>query len=712
MDSNILRQTTFRLANVVGVAIPRSKKRLDLLAQDSTYNLKDIDFFIDDLIQFAHDCNLMLVKRDLPLENFKSFIATTEHPILYFEKTADGFNPVLFEPNNKQDVVNPLILQNQVEDKLNNKVVFLTAFPIEPLVSAETSEEQPFTPFQRLIRLLSNERKDIGYIYFYAIAVGLISLIMPLGVQAIFNLVKTGSVFSSVYLLMGLVLIGLVISGIMQIVQVSLVETLQRRIFAKAAFEFTYRLPRIKTEALFESHPPELMNRFFDVLTIQKSLPKFLIDITSAFLQILFGLLLLSFYHPFFIAFGIIIGLILVVLVRLRGKKGLETSIKESKYKYKVVQWLEEIAMVLPSFKLAGNSILPVQKMDELVNNYLFYRAKHFKILNGFYAYALISKTLIIGGLLILGTYLLVNLKISLGQFVASEIVIVLLTAAVEKLIMSIDVIFDLLTAVDKLGHVTDLPAERESGYKFSAANCGQGLAIKVADLSYQYPTNKQKTLKSLSFNVSSGERLCITGQNGSGKNTLSKILAGIYETYEGSLMYNGISMRDLDVSSLRNHVEMNVPNQEIFDGTILENITMGRSGITLDMIQEVLQTLNIADEISKLPQGLNTPMISGGKRFAVSFTTKISLARVIVTKPKLLIFNDSLANIERVERMRIIGILTNQKQPWTLIVLSNDPAMMAACQRVIVMDDGCLKAEGEYRDLLQYDFFQELVQN
>ncbi len=555
-----------------------------------------------------------------------------------------------------------------------------------------TPTETPLSPFQRLVNLLSNERRDIGYIYFYAIAVGLISLILPLGVQAIFNLVKTGSVFSSVYLLMGLVIIGLLTSGIMQIVQVSIVEILQKRIFAKAAFEFSYRLPRIKTEALLNSHPPELMNRFFDVLTIQKALPKFLIDITAAFLQILFGLLLLSFYHPFFIAFGIIVIFGLIVMVRVRGKKGLETSIQESKYKYKVVQWLEDIAGTIQSFKLAGNTNLPLQKMDGLVSNYLMYRSKHFKILKEFYIYALVFKTIIIGGLLILGTYLLVNLQISLGQFVASEIIIVLLTGAVEKLILSIDIIFDLLTAVDKIGHVTDLPNEPQGGHELIINDNTEGLKVRVSNLCYQYPDSPKKTLSDISFSISAGERVCVTGQSGSGKNTLSKILSGILTTYEGSVSFNDFSMRDLNINVLRDYVEMNTPNHEIFDGTILENLTMGRERVSIDSVQNVITQLQLGDEIASLPNGLSTQIISGGKQLSVSFITKIALARMLIAKPKLLIFHDSLANLEQKDRLKIIKLLTDPKQPWTLIVLSNDPNMIATCQRVFVMADGQIK--------------------
>lgn len=164
------------------------------------------------------------------------------------------------------------------------------------------SLEPPPTPTQRLFRLLSNDRKDIGYIYLYAIVTGLISLSLPLGIQALFNLVSGGLVFSSVYLLIGLVILGVLISGMLLVGQITLVEVLQQRVFARAAFEFTYRLPRIRPDVLASHDAPELMNRFFDVLTIQKGLPKLLIDLTAAAVQILFGLILLSAYHPVFLA--------------------------------------------------------------------------------------------------------------------------------------------------------------------------------------------------------------------------------------------------------------------------------------------------------------------------------------------------------------------------------------------------------------------------
>ncbi|WP_460984703.1 ATP-binding cassette domain-containing protein [Spirosoma fluminis] len=321
--------------------------------------------------------------------------------------------------------------------------------------------EPPPSPMQRLIRLLTNEKKDIGYIYLYALVTGVISLSLPLGIQAVFTLVSGGLVFSSVYVLISLVIIGVLGTGLLMVGQMALVEVLQQRIFAKAAFEFTYRLPRIQPDALAGYYPPELMNRFFDVLTIQKGLPKLLIDLTAATVQIVFGLILLSAYHPIFVGFGLVTALIVVLICWVYGARGVKTSLNESKYKYKVVAWLEDIARDLPIHRYQQSSNLEsIDKMDDLVANYVEHRNEHFKVLKRFFYSAVAFKTIVTGGLLILGTALVVGREMSLGQFVAAELVIVLITNSVDKLISGIDTVFDLLTAVEKIGTITDMPLE------------------------------------------------------------------------------------------------------------------------------------------------------------------------------------------------------------------------------------------------------------
>ena len=692
------------------------------------YTEKDLPLFLGDLITKARAYDLTLVSSYAEPRQLASLVQEAQYPILYIERNKGRILPVLaghkldgtplgyrFTPDGiAEEAVavprDPYLWNGTSDTAKNGQAPYLTAFPMESLVSTdEPTASEPLTPVQRFFRLLGNEKKDIGYIYLYAIVVGLITLSLPLGIQALINLISGGMVFSSVYLLLFVVIGGVFISGVMQIIQFTLVETLQQRIFAKAAFEFTYRIPRVKAESLLGYYPPELMNRFFDILTVQKGLPKILIEITGAILQILLGIMLLSFYHPFFIAFGFLTILIVALVIYFNGPKGLQTSLVESKYKYKVAQWLEDIARSLYTFKLSGTGNLPMDKMDGLVNNYLVYRKKHFKILKIFFWNAVAFKTLVIGGLLVLGTFLVVERQISLGQFVATEIIIVLLTSSVEKLIQSIDTIFDALTAVEKLGHVTDMPLEREQGFRLTTQNLNGGLLLEVKELSYRFEGEgyQSSALDGVSFSLKPGESVCVTGSNGSGKNTLLRVLSGLLSDYQGGITFNGISLRDLNVASLRSYIEQNIAADDIFEGSILENITMGRDQVTLADLEWALKTLNLTEAISKLPAGLKSTMLPGGSQYSESFIAKVTLARCIVTRPKILMVNDTLSSSTYAERNRLIQKLTGKDVPWSLMILSNDPMIMQHCDRVLVMDAGQVVADGKFEEVKNDPVFQ-----
>ncbi|QIP16536.1 ABC transporter ATP-binding protein [Spirosoma aureum] len=330
-------------------------------------------------------------------------------------------------------------------------------------MAVNTKLQPPPSSLQRLLRLLGTERKDIVYTLLFAIITGLIGLTLPLGIQAVFNLVSSGMLFSSVYVMIGLVIVGVLAGGLLTIVQFTLVEIIQQRIFAKAAFEFTYRLPRIQPEALNDYYPPELMNRFFDVVTLQKGMSKVLIDLPAAAVQILFGTILLSFYHPVFLGFGLITLLVIYVVIRLFGPEGTRTSIKESSDKYKVVDWLEQYSLKVSESHAFDERTNPIDQIDKYLASYIKHRNDHFSVLKRFYYSSVGFKTMVTGGLLIIGTSLVVSREMSLGQFVASELVIVLITGAVDKLITSVDTVFDMLTSVEKIGAVTDLPIETDT---------------------------------------------------------------------------------------------------------------------------------------------------------------------------------------------------------------------------------------------------------
>jgi len=309
--------------------------------------------------------------------------------------------------------------------------------------------------------MLDTERSTIRYIIFYAIITGLISLSLPLGTQAVFNLVSTGAVFSSTYILVAVVVGGVLLGGILLVGQITLVEAIEQRIFAKAAIEYAYRLPRIKAQALEGQDPKELVNRFFDILTIQKGLTKLLVDVMFAVLQILMGVIVLAFYHPIFIGFGLFTILALMFVYMLNYRQALRTSIEESAHKYELVAWLENVAGRLDEVR--GNESeqhKALARTDEITSEYLHARNTHFRVLKSYYAYGVGLRTILTAGLLIAGTLFVVSRQMTLGQFVAAEVIIVMISGSIEKLMTSINTIFDVLTGVEKVAAVTDLPME------------------------------------------------------------------------------------------------------------------------------------------------------------------------------------------------------------------------------------------------------------
>lgn len=558
-------------------------------------------------------------------------------------------------------------------------------------------------PIQRFFRLLAVDRREIYYIYLYSIFVGLITLSLPLGIQAIIGMIAGGGLSISLFILIGVVTVGTALTGGLTIMQLTVTETLQRRIFTRAGLEFAYRIPRIQQEAVRKEYLPELVNRFFDTLTVQKSMPKILTDFSSALLQIIFGLILIAFYHPFFVFFGLMLVVLLILIFRFTGPGGLQTSLKESKYKYMVAHWLEELGRAMPTFKLAGVNNWPLHKTDGLVQDYLNARHGHFKILLFQYGTVVLFKVVVTASLLVLGSYLVIENEINIGQFVAAEIVIILIIASIEKLILSMETIYDMLTALEKIGAVTDIPLEKEEGLRYSDIDNGKGVSIELSNISYGFPDSKRPVLKNLNLQVAPSENICISGPSRSGKSTLLKIIAGLFKEYEGAVTYNGIPSKNINICSLRSQIGDVISQEDLFMGTIAENILMGNPELTVKDLVGAAEELSLAAYVRKLPKGYQTIVQPGGGNIPKNIRTKILLARSIVARPKLLIIENFLAFLNEKERRRVISLLTSPKYDWTLIAISNDPTFAAHCDRVIVMEDGQIVKEGPFSAIHKY---------
>jgi len=548
------------------------------------------------------------------------------------------------------------------------------------------------TAWQRLIGLLQLDRKDVLQIFYYAIFAGLVTLTLPLGIQAIINLIQGAQVSTSWIILVILVTVGVAFVGVLQLMQIRIIENIQQKIFTRASFEFAYRFPKIKMSELRNFYPPELANRFFDTLNVQKGLSKLLVDFPTALLQIIFGLLLLSFYHPFFIIYGILLIALIYIVFKFTIQRGLETSLDESKNKYKVAHWIQEVARSIVSFKLSGRTNHSLRKSDDLVNGYLVARESHFRILVLQFIQMIGFKVLVTAGLLLIGGLLVLNQEMNIGQFVAAEIIILLVIASVEKLILGLESFYDVLTSLEKLGQVVDKELEPQQGEKPFKEH--EGFTVELDRVTYKAPGTNKKIIDNVSLTISPTCTILLQGPNGSGKTTLLRLIAGIIEPDEGDIFINDVSLSGLNLNFYRAHLGQSLTEESPFEGTILENITFGDESIPMEDIYWAMENTGLTQFVKEQPQGLKTIIYPEGKQIPYTVSKKIVLARSIVRKPRLIILKDPLDQFDEKEAERIMDFLTHKDSPWALMVVSQNPKWIARCGRILTLEKGQITSE------------------
>ncbi|WP_127018739.1 peptidase domain-containing ABC transporter [Flagellimonas beolgyonensis] len=543
------------------------------------------------------------------------------------------------------------------------------------------------TAWQRLMGLLTLDKKDIFQVFYYAIFAGLVNLSLPLGIQAIINLIQGARVSTSWVVLVVLVTLGVAFVGTLQLMQIRIIENLQQKIFTRSSFEFAYRFPKIKMSELRNFYPPELANRFFDTLTVQKSLSKILIDFPAALLQIVFGLLLLSFYHPFFIIYGLLLIMLIYVVFKFTAQRGLDTSLDESKVKYKVAHWIQEIARSIISFKLSGRTSHAINKNDALVAEYLDARESHFRILVIQFIQMIGFKVLVTAGLLLIGGLLVLDQEMNIGQFVAAEIIILLVINSVEKMILGLETFYDLLTSLEKLGQVVDKKLEPQDGE--TPFRGDQALHIELQNITYNVPGRDKRIIKDVSMTIEPDSKILILGSNGSGRSTLLRLIAGILEPDQGNIFVNNVSLSGINLKAYRSQLGHSLTEEYPFEGTILDNITFGNKDISMEDVYWALDKVGLSEFVKEQPKGLQTVLYPEGKKIPDYISRKIVLARSVVIRPKLMVLKDPLDQCDDEETKEIMRFLADPENGWALVVVSENPEWKKYCNKIVKMEKG-----------------------
>jgi ABC-type bacteriocin/lantibiotic exporter with double-glycine peptidase domain len=545
---------------------------------------------------------------------------------------------------------------------------------------------EAMTPFKRLLSMLKPDNGEIRNVYIFAAFSGVVGLGLPIGIQAIVNFIQMGRVSTSWIILVILVMLAIIVSGLLNIAQMRITENLQQRIFVRSALDFTDRIPLINAEALAHKYAPELPNRFFDTITIQKGLSKLILDFASASLQIVFGLILLSFYHSFFIFFGLALIILLILVFRITAERGFRSSLRESNYKYKIAHWLQQIAYTRFSFKMAGTPSYLMFRTDQYLVEYLKSRNEHFKILKQQYLYLIGFKAIIAMALLVIGGVLVINQTMNIGQFVAAEIIILLILSSVEKLIVSLETVYDLLTAIEKIGQVTDLPLEHKSGMEIPAND--QGFEIDLVNISYTSEVTSQILLEDVSFTVKPNEIILFKTDNSVSTNLIFGLIGGMYQPVAGNLSINNIPLGNLNRVFLRNRIGNMLSQDLLIHATVLENITLGRDYVSFGEVQQLCDRLNLSKQIQFLKEGYDTLLNPEGHFLPKDCIRKILLARALVGSPKLVLLEEPLRDICLEDRQTIIDIIGTFNQT-TFLIQSDESSLAPLAGRTISISHG-----------------------
>ena len=551
--------------------------------------------------------------------------------------------------------------------------------------------EHPSTgpsPVRRLYHLLLPERKDLFTVVVFAVLAGVLYLATPLAVDALVNSLAFGAgegVYIQALVLLSLGLFGfLCLLGIVRAAQYYVVELLQRRLFVRLSADLAYRLPRVQMDALDRKLGPDLINRFFDVVTVQKSGALLLLDGLNLALGAFIGLLILGFYHPFLLVFDLVLIAYVVLVLVLLGRGAIHSSVEESYAKHRVASWLEQVAMFPYVFKSEGASKLACDRADDLARDYLEARRHHWVIVFRQIGALLALQAIASASLLGLGGFLVLEGQLTLGQLVAAEIIVSAIVANLASLGKHIESYYDALAAVDKIGYVVDLPVEHQTGEATAKAREDEGARVEISNLTYGYDPSRP-VLEGVSIAVQPGERVALVGAAGYGTSTLMDILLGVRMPQGGQVRVEGVDVRDWELMELREEVSL-VRGQDVVEATVVENVRFGRKNLSRQEIQDALESVGLLADIMKLPDALDTHLMVGGRPLSSSQRSRLIIARAIVGRPRLLLLDESLENLEPQTLEDLADSVFDPSNRWTLIVASRDPTILERCDRSIDM--------------------------
>ena len=529
-------------------------------------------------------------------------------------------------------------------------------------------------PWKRLFSVIQAEASDIWIVIVFAFVVGLLTLATPIAVKSLVDTVAFGRYLQPVVVISLLLLGFLSFQAAMRGLQTYVVEIIQRRMFARVTAALSYRLPRVDHEALDATDGPELVNRFLDIVTVQKVTANLLLDGISIVLATAIGMVVLAFYHPWLLGFDVMLLGSIVAGIWLLGRGAVRTALEESKYKYKVMAWFEDLIHSHLALKLGGGADFASERANYLTSSYLRARQSHFRILLRQILFVFFLQAIAATVLLGFGGWLVIQGQLSLGQLVAAELILSTILASLTKLGKHLEGLYDAQAAVDKLGYLFDLPLESRTGL-IQIWPAGP-VAIELTDLNYSLGGH-QVFSPAVNGSIAAGALVAVTGPAGSGKSVLLDLLYGLRNPAGGHIAVGGYDPKEIRPETLRERVALVRPDL-FLSGPLVENIHLHRAEVGAAQVRDALIDVGLIDDMRLFPEGINTPLTQQGIPLTTSQQQQVLLARALSGSPNLLLIDTSLDFLPQETIAELIPML--RAKEMTVLVATNRPDVIQLC--------------------------------
>jgi putative ABC transport system ATP-binding protein len=513
--------------------------------------------------------------------------------------------------------------------------------------------------------IIGDDRNFMTLALIYGLGIGLLSLATPISVQVLINSIGSIGLLTPLLTLSGILLVLLLLWAVLSAFRTYLMEIFRRRFVARLAAEITVRVIHAENPFFQDDRRSDLINRYFELMTIHKAIPGLFVSGFAILLQALVGLVLTSFYHPFFLLFNLLFIVLLWIIWIVFARSAVRTSIESCRQKYAMAHWLESVGSSDGFYKSGQHLDFAMQRTERLTSDYIAAHRNHFRRLFPqhialYVLYAIASATL-----LALGGWLVIREQLSIGQLVAAELILSGVFFGVAQLGVYLEYLYDLVAGLDELGMIYALKQEnRGENVKHPTRPPSATLTMNNVRFSHDYGPVR------FDLTIPEGANLVASGDPGM-ERLFSHLLKRHVRPEGGITLLGGVDITALDILELRSDViVLDRPN--IVETSIIEYLNLSNASGDPAEVVAALKLVGLYERTAMLPEGLQTQLSSTGWPLSLPKTMQLKLAGALLSRPRILVLSPLLDMVSLHRLNAVFAHLASSKT--TVIYFSNRP--------------------------------------